>query len=69
MLVLTRKPGQRIVINAHGESIVVSLVSTRNGQARIGIEAPRDIGIAREELAPLENKYACPVPIASPAVR
>ena len=47
MLVLTRKPGERLVI---GGNIVVTVVSVRGGHVRIGIEAPRDVPIRREEL-------------------
>lgn len=55
MLVLTRKPGERIVIETeNGERIVVALCQLRVGQVRIGIEAPRNFRIMREEL--IENK-------------
>src|SRR5947209_6739801 len=47
MLVLTRKAGQRLMV---GEDIVVTVLSVRNGQVRIGIEAPRSVSIRREEL-------------------
>ena len=47
MLVLTRKPGQSIVI---GDDIEVSVVSTTGGNVRIGIQAPRDIPIFRKEI-------------------
>jgi len=47
VLVLTRKPGETIRI---GSEVRVTLVSCVGGQARIAIEAPRSIGILREEL-------------------
>lgn len=47
MLVLTRRPGQRILID---DRIVVSVISTKNGQVRLGIEAPANVHILREEL-------------------
>ena len=47
MLVLTRRPGQRIVID---DNIVVSVVSLKNGQVRLGIDAPHSVHIVREEL-------------------
>jgi carbon storage regulator len=47
MLVLTRKPGQRLMI---GDNVVVTILSVRNGQVRVGIEAPRSVSIRREEL-------------------
>jgi carbon storage regulator len=48
MLVLMRKAGESIHI---GPNIVVTLVSLERNRARIGIQAPRDIVIDREEIA------------------
>lgn len=48
MLALTREPGQKIVIGG-GISIVVLSVS-QNGRVRLGIEAPADVRIDREEV-------------------
>jgi carbon storage regulator len=48
MLVLMRKAGESIHI---GSNIVVTLVSLERNRARIGIQAPRDIVIDREEIA------------------
>ncbi len=47
MLVLARKTGQQIVI---GDSIVVTVLSVRAGQIRLGIDAPRHIPIHRQEI-------------------
>jgi carbon storage regulator len=47
MLVLTRKPNQRLMI---GDNVVITVLSVRGGQVRIGIEAPRSVSIRREEL-------------------
>ena len=47
MLVLTRRPGESICV---GNGIVVTVLSTENGRARIGIEAPRDVRIDRTEV-------------------
>src|SRR3954471_23152985 len=47
MLVLMRKAGESIHI---GPNIVVTLVSLERNRARIGIQAPRDIIIDREEI-------------------
>ncbi|MBQ9625202.1 MAG: carbon storage regulator CsrA [Clostridia bacterium] len=46
MLVLTRKIGNNILI---GDDIKISLISIDGDKARIGIEAPRNIRILREE--------------------
>src|SRR6516165_602722 len=49
MLVLSRKLGERIVI---GDRIIVTVVKLDHGQVRLGIEAPREIAVLREEIAP-----------------
>lgn len=49
MLVLSRKRGERIKI-CIGNGIWITLVEIDRGKARIGIEAPRDVPIYREEL-------------------
>lgn len=49
MLVLSRKLGEKIVINGN---IVVTLVKIDRNQVRIGIEAPKDVPVYREEIAP-----------------
>ncbi len=47
MLVLTRRAGESLRI---GPEVKVTLVSCGGGQARIAVQAPRDIQILREEL-------------------
>jgi|688.fasta_scaffold431704_2 carbon storage regulator len=47
-LVVTRKPGERIMID--GGRIVVTVVQVDGGRVRVGIEAPADVVIDREEL-------------------
>lgn len=47
MLVLTRKPGERVLI---GDDIVVTILDTRGDGIRIGIDAPRGIRIQRDEV-------------------
>ena len=49
MLVLTRKPLERILI---GEDIAVQVLRVDGGKIRLGIEAPVAIPIWREELDP-----------------
>jgi carbon storage regulator len=48
MLVLNRTKGQSIKI---GNNIKVVLVRCKNGTARIGIEAPSDVQILRDDAA------------------
>ncbi len=47
MLVLTRKSGESIVI---GEDIVVTVLEVRGEQVRLGIRAPREVPVHREEV-------------------
>ncbi|MFO0959052.1 MAG: carbon storage regulator CsrA [Isosphaeraceae bacterium] len=49
MLVLSRKLGERIII---GDNIVVTVVKIDRNQIRVGIEAPAEVGVYREEIAP-----------------
>ena len=47
MLVLTRKPGEQIMI---GDGIVITVLEGRGDGVRIGIEAPRGVPIQRKEV-------------------
>jgi carbon storage regulator CsrA len=48
VLVLTRRPHEKIVLPGLG--VTIEVVSTRAGGARIGIEAPPGVLVVREEL-------------------
>ena len=52
MLVLSRKVGESILIS---ESIRVTVVQSNNGRIRLGIDAPPEIKVLREETPPLKN--------------
>ncbi len=47
MLVLTRRVSQSIVI---GKDVVVTVLEVRGDQVRIGVSAPRDVDVHREEV-------------------
>jgi carbon storage regulator len=47
MLILTRRPGERVVI---GEDILVTVMGVSGHTVRLGIEAPQGISIYREEI-------------------
>ena len=47
MLVLTRRPGESIVV---GENIIITVIEIKGGQVRIGIDAPREVDVYREEI-------------------
>jgi carbon storage regulator len=52
MLVLRRKLGEKIYI---GDNICITVVDIDRGKIRLGIEAPRDVPIYRQELLPLKT--------------
>jgi carbon storage regulator len=47
MLVLSRRANQSIVV---GDDIVITVLDIRGDQVRIGIRAPRDVTVHREEV-------------------
>jgi carbon storage regulator len=47
MLVLTRRTQQSIMI---GEGVVITILEVRGDQVRIGVSAPRDVAVHREEV-------------------
>jgi carbon storage regulator len=47
MLILTRSQNQSIIID---DDIKITVISDRHGQVKLGIEAPEDIEIWREEI-------------------
>lgn len=47
MLVLTRKKNESIVIN---DMIKVTVVEIRGDKVRLGVEAPREVGVHRQEV-------------------
>jgi carbon storage regulator len=53
MLVLSRKLGEKIFI---GDNICITVVDIDRGKIRLGIEAPRDVPIYRQELLPLNQQ-------------
>lgn len=48
MLVLTRKPGEKIRI---GDSITVTVVEVTPGKVKLGVAAPREVSVDRQEVA------------------
>jgi carbon storage regulator len=47
MLVVTRHIGERIMI---GSDVVVTVLGVNGNQVRLGVEAPKDIPVHREEI-------------------
>jgi carbon storage regulator len=61
MLIITRRPGERIVL---GDDIVVTVMEISGQTARIGIAAPRALPVYREEIwdaVKAENQAAAAV--------
>jgi carbon storage regulator len=48
MLVLSRKPGESIKVD---ENIIVTIVEIRGDKVRLGIDAPKEVKVHRQEVA------------------
>ncbi len=59
MLILTRKEGETITI---GAEISVTVVGVNGAQIKIGINAPRDVPVHREEVAARIREAVKPLP-------
>ena len=57
MLILTRRSGETLAI---GNDITVTVLGINGNQVRIGIEAPRDVPVHREEVAARIAEGAAP---------
>lgn len=47
MLILTRRVGETLMI---GESVTVTVLAVKGNQVRVGITAPKDVAVHREEI-------------------
>ena len=47
MLILTRRIGETVII---GDDIIATVLSINGNQVRLGIEAPKDVSVHREEI-------------------
>lgn len=47
MLILARRPGERVVI---GDEILVTVMAVNGHTVRLGIEAPKGVSVYREEI-------------------
>ena len=62
MLVLSRKETERIKL---GNSIVLTVIRVSGDRVRLGIEAPPDVLVLREELQTQRQADALPLPYAT----
>jgi len=61
MLVLSRKVGERILL---GDNIKITVVRISGGGVRLGIEAPTDLPVVREEVViSKESAKTLPMPV------
>ena len=63
MLVLSRKQGEKIIL---GNGVTITMVSIKGNAVRLGIEAPEDVRILREELAWFRDQPAATFKNADP---
>lgn len=63
MLILTRRVGETIVI---GDNVVVTVLGIKGNQVRIGINAPKDVSVHREEIYQRIQQEKNTTPVAQP---
>ncbi|MEA5446006.1 carbon storage regulator CsrA [Gammaproteobacteria bacterium AB-CW1] len=47
MLILTRRVGETVMI---GDNVTVTVLGVKGNQVRIGVNAPKDVAVHREEI-------------------
>lgn len=47
MLILTRRVGESVVI---GDDVTITVLGVKGNQVRIGVDAPRDVAVHRQEI-------------------
>ena len=47
MLILTRRVGETLIV---GDEISITVLGVKGNQVRVGVDAPRDISVHREEI-------------------
>jgi len=65
MLILTRRVGETIVI---GDDVIVTVLGIKGNQVRIGVNAPKDVSVHREEIYQRiqQEKNTAPAPAPAP---
>jgi carbon storage regulator len=52
MLVVSRKTGERVII---GQGVTITLIEVKGNRVRLGIDAPQEMPVWREELAGIKR--------------
>ena len=64
-LILTRRIGESLII---GGEVTVRVLSVKGNQVRLGVEAPRDVAVHREEIAArIREQDTAEAPVANSA--
>ena len=61
-MVLSRNEGERIFI---APDVVITVVDIGHGRVRIGVEAPRDVGVYRDDVANIDTEMVREIVAAS----
>jgi carbon storage regulator len=65
MLIITRKPGERIMV---GDEMTIAVIEVSGSSVRIGIDAPRSVPVYREEIwAAVKERTEAEAAVAAPA--
>ena len=64
MLILTRRVGETVMI---GDEIEVTVLGVKGNQVRLGVKAPRDVAVHREEILERIKRENNEIPVQAAA--